>query len=76
MKSPTNLQEKPRHTGLQRSFGELLTCRFCLGVWISVFFAYGHISFPAATRLVRAIFAMLTLSDHLHQTYKALMNRA
>jgi hypothetical protein len=32
--------------------------------------------FPAATRLVGAIFAMLALSDHLHQTYKALMNRA
>ncbi len=74
--SPKNVQEKPRDTGLRRSLGELLTCRFCLGMWISAFFAYGLILFPAATRLVSAIFAMLTLSDHLHQTYKALMNRA
>jgi hypothetical protein len=76
VKSPTNVQEKPRDTGLQRSLGELLTCRFCLGMWISAFFAYGLVLFPAATRLVGAIFAILTLSDHLHQTYKALMNRA
>jgi hypothetical protein len=76
VKNPTNIQEKPRDTGLQRSVGELLTCRFCLGMWISAFFAYGLVLFPAATRLVGAIFAMLTLSDHLHQIYKALMNRA
>ncbi len=74
--SPKNVQERPRDTGLRRSLGELLTCRFCLGMWISAFFAYGLILFPAATRLIGAIFAILTLSDHLHQTYKALMNRA
>ena len=76
VKSPTNVQEKPRDTGLQRSLGELLTCRFCLGMWISAFFAYGLVLFPATTRLVGAIFSMLTVSDHLHQIYKALMNRA
>ena len=75
VKSPTNVQEKPRDTGLQRSVGELLTCRFCLGMWISAFFAYGLVLFPAATRLVGAIFSVLALSDHLHQTYKALMDR-
>ncbi len=73
---PTNVQERPRDTGLRRSLGELLTCHFCLGVWVSAFFAYGLVLFPAATRLVGAIFSILTLSDHLHQTYKALMNRA
>ena len=76
VKGPTNVQEKPRDTGLQRSLGELLTCRFCLGMWISAFFAYGLVLFPATTRLVGAIFTMLTVSDHLHQIYKALMNRA
>jgi hypothetical protein len=76
VKSPTNVQEKPRETGMQRSLGELLTCRFCLGMWFSAFFAYGLVLFPATTRLVGAIFSMLTVSDHLHQIYKALMNRA
>jgi hypothetical protein len=75
VESPTSVQEKPRGTGVQRSLGEMLTCRFCLGMWVSAFFAYGLVLFPAATRLVGAILAILTLSDHLHQSYKALMNR-
>ncbi len=75
-KSPKNVQEKPRGTGLRRSLGELVTCRFCLGQWVAAFFTYGLVLFPAATRLVGSIFAILTLSDHLHQIYKALMNRA
>lgn len=74
--SPKNVEEKPRGTGLRRSLGELVTCRFCLGQWVAAFFTYGLVLFPAATRLVGSIFAILTLSDHLHQTYKALMNRA
>ncbi len=76
VESPTNVREKPRGTGFQKSIGELLTCHFCLGQWVSAFFAYGLVLSPAVTRLVAAIFAMLTVSDHLHQTYKALMDRA
>lgn len=74
--SPTNVREKPRGTGFRRSIGELLTCHFCLGQWVAAFFAYGLVLFPAATRFAAAIFAMLTVSDSLHQTYKALMDRA
>lgn len=76
VESPTSVQEKPRGRGFQRSVGELLTCHFCVGQWVAAFFAYGLILFPAATRLVGAVFAMLTVSDHLHQAYKALMDRA
>jgi hypothetical protein len=31
---------------------------------------------PRVTRLVASILAVVTVSDHLHQAYKALMNRA
>ncbi len=75
VKSPTKADEKPRGTGLQRSIGELLTCHFCLGMWVAAFFSYGFVLFPRVTRLVGAIFAMLTISDHIHQIYKALMDR-
>lgn len=76
VESPTSVREKPRGTGFRRSIGELLTCHFCLGQWVAAFFAYGLVLFPAATRFAAAIFAMLTVSDSLHQTYKAFMNRA
>jgi hypothetical protein len=74
--SPKSVDEKPRGDGLRRSVGELLTCKFCVGQWVASFFTYGLVLFPAATRLVASIFAVVALSDHLHQTYKALMNRA
>ena len=74
--SPKNMDEKPRGKGLRRSIGELVTCKFCVGQWVASFFTYGLVFAPAVTRLVASIFAIVALSDHLHQTYKALMKRA
>ena len=74
--SPKKVSEKPRGNGLRRSLGELLTCHFCVGQWVASFFTYGLIFAPAVTRLVASIFAVVALSDHLHQAYKALMKRA
>jgi hypothetical protein len=74
--SPKNVDEKPRGKGLRRSIGELIICKFCVGQWVASFFTYGLVFAPAVTRLVASIFAIVALSDHLHQTYKALMKRA
>ena len=74
--SPKKLDEEPRGEGLRRSVGELITCKFCLSVWLASFFTYGLVLAPRITRLVATIFAVVTVSDHLHQAYKALMNRA
>ena len=74
--SPKSVDEEPRGTGLRHSIGELVTCKFCMGQWIASFFTYGLVFSPAVTRLVASIFAIVTISDHLHQTYKALTNRA
>ena len=74
--SPKKLDEEPRGGGLRRSVGELLTCKFCLSVWLASFFTYGLVLVPRVTRLVATVFAVVTVSDHLHQAYKALMNRA
>ena len=74
--SPKKVDEKPRGKGLRRSIGELITCQFCVGQWVASFFTYGLVLAPAVTRLVASIFAIVALSDHLHQAYKALMKRA
>ncbi len=74
--SPKKVDEKPRGEGLRRSLGELLTCKFCLGVWVASLFTYGLVLVPRVTRLVASVFAIVTVSDYLHQIYKALMNRA
>ena len=74
--SPKSVDEKPRGEGLRRSVGELLTCQFCLGMWVASFFTYGLILAPSVTRLIASVFTVVTISDHLHQTYKALKKRA
>ncbi len=74
--SPKKVDEQPRGTGLRKSIGELLSCQFCLGMWLSSFFTYGLVLAPRVTRLIATIFAVVTVSDHLHQTYKALVKRA
>jgi Protein of unknown function (DUF1360) len=76
MESQKKVEEKPRGEGLRRSIGELLTCQFCLGMWVASFFTYGLVLVPRVTRLVATVFAVVTISDHLHQTYKALTKRA
>ena len=74
--SPKKIDEAPRGGGIRRSVGELLTCKFCLGVWLASFFTYGLVLVPRVTRLVAAVFAVVTVSDYLHQAYQVLMNRA
>ncbi|MEW6635686.1 MAG: DUF1360 domain-containing protein [Actinomycetota bacterium] len=74
--SPTHVSERPRGGGLRRSIGELLGCQFCLDQWIAAFFAYALLLFPAATRLAASVFAVVAVSDTLHQLYKGLMKRA
>jgi len=74
--SPKEVHEKPRGEGLRRSVGELLTCKFCLSVWVASLFTYGLVLAPRVTRLVAALFSVVTVSDYLHQAYKALMKVA
>ena len=74
--SPKKVVEKPRGGALRRSVGELLVCKFCLGVWLASFLTYGLVLVPRLTRLIAALFAVVTVSDYLHQTYKILTKRA
>ncbi len=76
VKSPTKLDEEPRGDGLQKALGNLLTCQFCLGMWVTAFFSYGLVLVPRTTRFVAGMFSILTVSDFLHQTYKRTINKA
>jgi hypothetical protein len=74
--SPKKVEEQPRGRGLRKSVGELILCQFCLGMWVAAFFTYGLVLVPRVTRLFATILTILTVSDYLHQTYKALVKRA
>jgi hypothetical protein len=67
---PAEVMEEVRATGgLRHSLGELLTCPFCLDVWISTGFAIGYVFAPRATRLVAATFTAITGADFLQLAY-------
>ncbi len=76
VKSPTNLDEKPRGEGLQKALGDLITCHFCLGMWVAAFLSYGFVLFPRTTRFVAGVFSTLAISDFLHQAYKYSVDRS
>lgn len=65
------VNEKARGEGYQRTVGELLTCPFCLGMWVAAFFAYGLVLAPPLTRLFATILVSKAISDGLHLAYTA-----
>ena len=65
------VDEKPRGRGLRRSFGELLTCPYCLAQWVTAGFAVGLVYAPRATRLVATVYTAEAISDFLQLAYKA-----
>lgn len=50
---PAEVHEKTRRSSqLRHSLGEVLTCPFCLDVWVATAFAIGLVFAPRLTRLV------------------------
>jgi hypothetical protein len=63
------VNEEPRGKELQRAVGSLVTCQYCAGPWIATALTTGLIFAPRVTRLASSVFAMVAVSDFLHQAY-------
>lgn len=69
---PAEVNEEVRDTGqLRHSLGELITCPFCLDMWVATGFTIGLIFLPRFTRLVAGSFTVLAGADFLHLAYAA-----
>jgi hypothetical protein len=66
---PSEVEERPRGTGLRRAVGELLVCPFCLGLWIAAAFTAGLIVAPRQTRWLASVLVVVTGSDALQIAY-------
>ena len=67
---PAEVMEEVRHKGgLRHSIGELITCPFCLDVWIAAGFTIGLVFAPRLTRLIAATLSASTGADFLHLLY-------
>ena len=65
------VHEEVRGRGLRHAAGELLTCPFCLSVWVATGLAFGLVLAPRATRLAAAVLTAVAGSDFLQLAYAA-----
>jgi hypothetical protein len=72
----TEVNSEPGGTGLRRAVGELLTCPFCVSVWIGTIFVAGFAVAPRAVRLVTAGLAALVVADASQYAYTGIRDRA
>jgi Protein of unknown function (DUF1360) len=67
---PAEVHEETRNTSqLRHSLGELLTCPFCLDMWVATAFVIGLIFAPRLTRLIAGTFTALAGADFLQLAY-------
>jgi hypothetical protein len=72
--APSEVDEQPRGQGLRRAIGQLVTCPYCMALWVAAFFNYGLVLRPAETRLVASIFTTVAIADWLHPLYQRLVS--
>jgi hypothetical protein len=63
-------EEAPRGHGLRRALGELVSCPYCIAMWIGAAFTAGLIVAPRATRWTATVLAILFGSDVLQIAYR------
>lgn len=74
---PAEVKEEARHDSTFRhTMGELLTCPFCLDMWVATGFAFGLVFAPRFTRLMAGTFTALAGADFLQLGYAAAQQRA
>jgi hypothetical protein len=65
--------EKPRDGhGVRHTVGELITCPFCLGVWVGTAYVAGMTFAPRPTHAAAAVLTVVGASDALQHAYARL----
>lgn len=63
------VEEKARGEGLRKAIGQLVTCPYCLGIWVASGFIYGFAFSPRLTRMIASIFAVSSVADFAQHGY-------
>ena len=70
------VNEEVRGNGVRHAVGELVTCPFCLSVWLASGFTAGLVLAPRATRLVLTALTAIAGSDTIQLVYDNAKQRA
>jgi hypothetical protein len=68
---PGEVEEAARGDGPQRAIGELISCPFCIGMWVASGLGLGFVAAPRVTRFVAGVGTALALADFLHLAHAA-----
>jgi hypothetical protein len=63
---------EPAPSGVRRALGELVTCPYCLGLWLSAGFSAGLVRAPRETRFAIAVLAAHAGADLLTAAFRRL----
>jgi hypothetical protein len=72
---PAELEEEVRGEGARKAVGELITCPFCIDLWVATGLMAGFIYLPRTTRLAIETLAVLTGADLLQFGYARLQEQ-
>jgi hypothetical protein len=64
-----NEEVRDQGSGLRHSIGELITCPFCLAVWVATGLTGGLVLAPRLTRLTATALTATAVSDFLQMAY-------
>lgn len=73
---PAELHEEVRGEGARKAVGEMVTCPFCLGMWVATGVTVGSLFAPRLTRLATATLTALAGSDFLQYARVAAQHAA
>jgi hypothetical protein len=72
----SELDEEVRGEGARKAIGELVTCPFCIGLWVATGFTAGLVYLPRTTRLTTGTLAAVAGADALQYAYSWLQQNA
>jgi hypothetical protein len=75
LRAPVTVDEEgtdPKPRGIQRAAGELVTCPYCLGLWISAGLSAANVLWPSRARFVVSVLAAHGCADLLHAGFTRL----
>ncbi|MER7489174.1 DUF1360 domain-containing protein [Streptomyces sp. NPDC126497] len=72
---PAELHEEAQSGDRRATVGELVTCPFCMSVWVASSLTAGQLLWPRATRTAMGALTALAGADALQLAYGALVDR-
>jgi hypothetical protein len=63
------VEEDARGDGVQRAIGDMITCPYCIGLWVATGLTFGLVFAPRPTRLLASILSAVVISDACNHGY-------